>query len=52
MGRIQNAEGDLLARQAQLKAIMEEMSSQRAELEAHHERLRELIEGEPERSRA
>jgi hypothetical protein len=52
MGRIQNAEGDLLARQAQLKAIMEEMSSQRSELEAHHERLRELIEGESERSRA
>jgi hypothetical protein len=49
MGRIQNAEGDLLARLEELKAIVDEVSAQRAELEAHAEKLRELLE--PERAR-
>jgi hypothetical protein len=49
MGRIQDAEGDLLVRLEELKAIADEVGAQRAELEAHAEKLRELVEPEPAR---
>ncbi|HSN19207.1 MAG TPA: dynamin family protein [Usitatibacter sp.] len=52
MGRIQNAEGDLVARLGELKAIAAEVAAQRDQLEAHFERLRALAEAEPERSLA
>lgn len=52
MGRIQDAEGDLVARLEELKAICAQVSAQRDQLEAHHERLRALVESQPERSLA
>ena len=52
MGRIQNAEGDLVARLEELRAIATQVSAQREQLEVHHERLRALVEAEPERSLA
>jgi hypothetical protein len=52
MGRIQNAEGDLVQRMEQLKAMAAEVAAQRAELEAHYQRLAALVEAQPERSLA
>lgn len=52
MGRIQDAEGDLMARLEELKTICADVGTQREQLEAHHERLRALAESQPERSLA
>ena len=52
MGRIQNAETDLVGRMEELKKMIAEVTAQKAELEAHHERLKALLEAPPERSLA
>ena len=52
MGRIQNAETDLVDRLEELKRMIAEVGAQKAELEAHHERLKALLEAPPERSLA
>jgi hypothetical protein len=52
MGRIQDAEGDLVARLAELEAIAADVASQGEQLEAHAARLAALVEAEPERSLA
>jgi GTP-binding protein EngB required for normal cell division len=48
MGRIQNAESDLMERQEQLRAIARDIASQRDQLEAHHDRLAALLDLERE----
>jgi dynamin family protein len=52
MGRIQNAETDLVGRLAELKAIAASIRVQREELEAHHERLQGLLDVERDPSLA
>ncbi len=52
MGRIQNAEGDLLARLEELRAMVAEVAAQREQLEAHRQKLAALLEAEPDRSLA
>jgi hypothetical protein len=52
MGRIQNAETDLMGRLEQLRRIARDTTVQRDQLQAHHERLAALLEVEPERSLA
>jgi len=52
MGRIQNAEVDLVERLDQLRGIVEELTAQRDQLEGHHERLKALLEVEREPSLA
>ncbi|HUJ01493.1 MAG TPA: hypothetical protein VLY46_14735, partial [Usitatibacter sp.] len=52
MGRIQNAEGDLLARLEELKTMVADVATQREQLEAHRQKLASLLEAEPERSLA
>jgi len=52
MGRIQNAETDLLGRLEELKAIAADIRAQREQLEAHHERLQGLIDVERDPSLA
>jgi len=52
MGRIQNAEGDLVARMEELEAMAADVAAQRGELEAHYQRLAALVEAQPERSLA
>ena len=52
MGRIQNAEGDLLARLEELKTMVAEVAAQREQLEAHQQKIAALLEAEPERSLA
>lgn len=52
MGRIQNAETDLMARLEELRRIVHDLSAQRDQLEVHHERLAALLEVEGERSLA
>ena len=44
MGRIQNAETDLVARLDELRAIARDISAQRDQLESHHEHLAALLE--------
>jgi hypothetical protein len=43
MGRIQNAETDLVVRLGELQALMTEVEGQRAQCEAHQEKLRQLL---------
>lgn len=43
MGRIQNAETDLVVRLGELQALMAEVEGQRAQCEAHQEKLRGLL---------
>jgi hypothetical protein len=43
MGRIQNAETDLVARLGELQELMTEIEAQRAQCDAHQEKLRELL---------
>jgi hypothetical protein len=52
MGRIQNAEGDLIERMEKLKSMVADVAAQRAELDAHAERLKELLDSLGERSLA
>jgi hypothetical protein len=52
MGRIQNAEIDLVARLEELRRIARDMAAQREQLEAHQERLLALLEVEREPSLA
>jgi len=52
MGRIQNAETDLLQRLEELRRIAAEIDAQREQLEAHDRKLRALVEEQPERSLA
>ena len=52
MGRIQNAETDLVARLQELQALTAEVEAQSAEWERHHERLMTLLEFEREHSLA
>lgn len=52
MGRIQNAETDLVGRVAELEAIAARLRAQRVELQAHEERLAGLLAVERERSLA
>ena len=43
MGRIQNAETDLVVRLGELQSLMTEVESQRAQCDAYQEKLRELL---------
>ena len=52
MGRIQNAETDLLARVEELQALVAEMQSQRDQCVAHEERLAALLAVERDHSLA
>jgi hypothetical protein len=52
MGRIQNAETDLLARLEELRALAAAMQLQRDEWRSHHERLMALVEPQPRPSLA
>jgi hypothetical protein len=52
MGRIQNAESDLLGRQEELRKIAHDLAAQRDQLEAHHGRLAALLDIEREHSLA
>ena len=52
MGRIQNAEVDLLARMDELKKVAAEAAAQREEWQGHYERVMSLIEVEREHSLA
>ncbi len=52
MGRIQNADTDLVERIAELEAIASEVRGQRGELEAHEKRLAALLDVQRERSLA
>ena len=52
MGRIQNAETDLVARLDELEALLEEVTRQRTELQKHQERLAALLAVEREHSLA
>lgn len=52
MGRIQNAEGDLMERLEELKGIVAEVASERSQLETHEARLGELLDVQRERSLA
>ncbi|HSJ97561.1 MAG TPA: dynamin family protein [Myxococcota bacterium] len=52
MGRIQNAETDLVARLDELRALVAEVEAQSRQWEAHHERLMQLLEFEREHSLA
>jgi hypothetical protein len=52
MGRIQNAETDLVARLGELKALAADVESQLGEWEAHHERVAAKLEVEREPSLA
>jgi hypothetical protein len=52
MGRIQNAEGDLVARMEELAKMVSDVAAQRDQLEAHYQRIAALVEQEPERSLA
>jgi hypothetical protein len=52
MGRIQNAEIDLVSRLDELRRIAHELATQRDQLEAHHNRLLALLEVEREPSLA
>ena len=52
MGRIQNAEVDLVARLEELKSLAAEVAAQREQWEAHHRRLMALLEVEREPSLA
>lgn len=52
MGRIQDAETDLVARLEELKALAAEVAAQSGQWEAHHERLQALLEFEREHSLA
>jgi HAMP domain-containing protein len=52
MGRIQNAEVDLVARLGELKSLAAEVAAQREQWEAHHRRLMALLEVEREPSLA
>jgi hypothetical protein len=51
MGRIQNAETDLVERLDELKKIVADVTAQREQLEAHHQRLQALLQV-PDRSLA
>jgi len=50
MGRIQNAESDLVERLEELRAMVAQGGAQRDQLEAHERKLRGLLESDPERS--
>ena len=52
MGRIQNAETDLMARLEELQALVDEVDTQRELLEGHHERLMGLLAVDREHSLA
>jgi hypothetical protein len=52
MGRIQNAETDLMARLEELRKIARDIAAQKGELDAHHERLAALLDIEREPSLA
>jgi hypothetical protein len=52
MGRIQNAEIDLVSRLDELRRIAHDLATQRDQLEAHHNRLLALLEVEREPSLA
>ena len=52
MGRIHNAEIDLVARLDQLRRIAHDLAAQRDQLEAHHQRVMALLEVEREPSLA
>ena len=52
MGRIQNAESDLMGRLEELRKIAHDVAAQRDQLEAHHERVTTLLEVEREPSLA
>jgi hypothetical protein len=52
MGRIQNAETDLLGRLEELRALAAEVAAQLNEWEGHHERLMALLEVERDHSLA
>jgi len=43
MGRIQNAETDLVVRLGELQALMKDVEGQRAQCDAHQEKLRQLL---------
>jgi hypothetical protein len=51
MGRIQNAETDLVERLEELKKMVADVTAQREQLEAHHQRLQALLQV-PDRSLA
>ena len=52
MGRIRNAETDLVARIAELRELLAEVEGHAAEWDAHHESLMALLEFEREHSLA
>ena len=52
MGRIQNAETDLIAKLEELRRIAADVAAQREQLEAHQRRLMALLEVEREPSLA
>jgi HAMP domain-containing protein len=52
MGRIQNAEVDLVARLEELKSLAAQVAAQREQWEAHHRRLMALLEADREPSLA
>lgn len=52
MGRIQDAETDLVARLAELRTLAEDVAAQHGQWKAHHERLDALLEIEREHSLA
>jgi len=52
MGRIQNAETDLVARLDEMQALVNDVEAQRAQWEAHRNRLGALIDVRREHSLA